>query len=684
MQSPLHRDEETVQELRAQITSHARAALSLKHSLNACAPISKLPPHLLALIFIHQAATIQNDNLLNLETGSYWEPERVAHKPVYSWLNVARVSQQWRDVALGCPELWAFATVDQRVPPLVLEKCEERSQGLPLRAVVHEVYQGSHCARCMSDDADSANRAAGFEMLRRVLHRTTHLSLFLDDRDDCDLWSVVEHEAGQLKSLRIVSARYIMKPHKTGNNASSTCLTSVPTNLFGLHTPVLVYLLLEGVEFVLDNTLLCPSLKHLNITNCRMLSSINGSADADVSDFITALRGMPRLETVKLSRSALQVQDLAKAQHEPVELPHVQLLRVPMGGELGTALLCCLHIPATATRHFTAQSTGLRERCPEAPAGLLHLLAGTPVWAILCGARRPTAFFGSDEDPPPFQLWVQDELADGPASDIGGQTWAAATSLCPPRFVIECDTSPSLLTSLDLRPLRFFTIRSGYVQRRDRPWMNVLESVPSVTTLRIVGELAFGLGAILTRWVHPRDTDAAAGVGKDPDDYLGYSTASGALEEKGYIGGATSPLPFPNLRRIEIACIDFPLDADAEAGGRKLYFRYTGQYMLWFPGPNRGAYGFDMPGFVKGLRARVERGAAPVERVDFEQCQCAKPERLRTLLEVVPEVWWDGRRLTLDDLRGQEPWLLQELEWPQERPRGRGCQEPDSDDEYWF
>ncbi|KAJ8453919.1 hypothetical protein ONZ51_g13328 [Trametes cubensis] len=200
--------------------------------------------------------------------------------------------------------------------------------------------------------------------------------------------------------------------------------------------------------------------------------------------------------------------------------------------------------------------------------------------------------------------------------------------------------------------------------------MDTLERAERVTTLRVEGGLASGLGAAARtvdapRGHGPAGRDVLERLGsrgrrgsraRQPFEYVGYAEASGDLERKGYEAYAGVPLPFPALRRIEIARVDFPIRRDMGAYGRMEY-RYMSHIQYWaLLNRSSGPYGFDVPGFVKGLRARVERGAARVERVDFVRCQCVQRERLRPLVEAVQEVYWDGKRLTLDDLGTQEAW----------------------------
>ncbi|KAH9894409.1 hypothetical protein C8Q73DRAFT_836349 [Cubamyces lactineus] len=694
----LSSDSSEVQHLYAQIASHVETALRLRRDLNACAPINQLPSAVLARIFTHQAIAIQDDDLLRFELDSHEETARAAHKPIYAWLSVARVCRQWREIALGCPELWAFVTIDPRVPHWQYERFKERARGLAPRVVVHEVYADSHCARCMSDEDAAANRTAGLELLRRILGRTTQLSIFVDDSCGTELWDVLKGIAcPRLEALRISStilSAYTLRPA----DAPDEHLTFVPPGLFASHTPALAALALKGVGFTFDNPLLCGSLRRLNIAKCCPLSSAHAGRSADLPELLAALHRMPFLDSLKLRGPAIwavvHISPDAQMHAVPASLPCLRLLRAPLAEEPVRALLGWVRMPPTAVCHFTHSSPSVRPvTC------LSNLLAGLSVWALACGSERPS--FGTHEPWPPCKLWIGDAppQAPAPAPAPGApalpdsDSWADLTATHPPRFVVECDGTRSgplmtqLLAALDLRPLRLLAITGGWARAHDRAWMDgLLARARKVATLRVEGELAVGLGALLARWARPADMDArvrmhreesdTAGNGgggvviddgedddlpyRGPFEYVGYAEATGELERRGYEAGAGAgagmPLPFPELRRIEISRVDFPIRKDLASHGQ-LGYRYVSHLQYWAVlNRSSGPYGFDVPGFVKGLRARVEQGATPVERVDFAQCQCVQRERLRPLVEAVREVWWDGKRLTLDDLGSQEPW----------------------------
>ncbi|CAL1698661.1 unnamed protein product [Somion occarium] len=91
--------------------------------------ISRLPPELLAKIFLHLADAFRH------------EPKAMGcfgHRP-YAWLRVTRVCHFWHDAALGCPPLWAF--INTSYPVDRIKMLLRRSGQVPLISVLALVLQ---------------------------------------------------------------------------------------------------------------------------------------------------------------------------------------------------------------------------------------------------------------------------------------------------------------------------------------------------------------------------------------------------------------------------------------------------------------------------------------------------------------------------------------------------------------
>ncbi|KIJ65654.1 hypothetical protein HYDPIDRAFT_39574 [Hydnomerulius pinastri MD-312] len=114
--------ESLVQQAQAQL-DHEIAALRTKR--NALSRISRLPPEVLASIFVLYARISHVEH--------FDEPHMEYFTEVLPWVKVSYVCRQWRDVALSCPTLWTFMFfASQRWTDVLLS----RSKSAPLVVAV--------------------------------------------------------------------------------------------------------------------------------------------------------------------------------------------------------------------------------------------------------------------------------------------------------------------------------------------------------------------------------------------------------------------------------------------------------------------------------------------------------------------------------------------------------------------
>ncbi|KAF9232497.1 hypothetical protein BU15DRAFT_81184 [Melanogaster broomeanus] len=85
---------------------------------NALSPVSRLPPEVLANIFLYQAHSFYQDHGYSHTSGAP------------PWANVSYTCHHWRNVALSCPSLWSFLFVSS---PRWTEELLSRTKMVPLR-----------------------------------------------------------------------------------------------------------------------------------------------------------------------------------------------------------------------------------------------------------------------------------------------------------------------------------------------------------------------------------------------------------------------------------------------------------------------------------------------------------------------------------------------------------------------
>ncbi|KAJ7043738.1 hypothetical protein C8F04DRAFT_728547 [Mycena alexandri] len=92
-------------------SAEEREAREIRLQKNELVPIARLPPEILADIFVRCVPTSVNELQNN-----------------FSWLNVTRVSTRWRNVALSCPEFWSTLIFSRpKWTPVMLERSKKAS-----------------------------------------------------------------------------------------------------------------------------------------------------------------------------------------------------------------------------------------------------------------------------------------------------------------------------------------------------------------------------------------------------------------------------------------------------------------------------------------------------------------------------------------------------------------------------
>ncbi|KAI0046047.1 hypothetical protein FA95DRAFT_1596510, partial [Auriscalpium vulgare] len=107
----------------ARLKSERAAVTSLLATLdahiNACAPVSRLPPELLCRVFSDLVG-------LEIEGGRSMD----GFPCTMPWVRLSHVCRHWRDVALNDPTFWGH--VNLPLPPRWADAIISRSQGTPL------------------------------------------------------------------------------------------------------------------------------------------------------------------------------------------------------------------------------------------------------------------------------------------------------------------------------------------------------------------------------------------------------------------------------------------------------------------------------------------------------------------------------------------------------------------------
>ncbi|TFK61997.1 hypothetical protein BDN72DRAFT_964832 [Pluteus cervinus] len=89
------------------------------YTIQADAPIHRLPPELLSSVFL-------------LQRTPYWSKSMGI-----PWLTVTQVCRRWRDIAYECATLWSYILALDQFPPHIIEKSLQLSKSAPLDLKLH-------------------------------------------------------------------------------------------------------------------------------------------------------------------------------------------------------------------------------------------------------------------------------------------------------------------------------------------------------------------------------------------------------------------------------------------------------------------------------------------------------------------------------------------------------------------
>lgn len=276
---------------------------SLKSRRNSLCPVSRLPPEVLSEVFLVFAEQLQAQERFEVD---------------FKWTTVSHVCHLWRDIALQHGRLWG--KIDMTRPDRT-RVFVDRSKGAPL--AIRESFTGSLADLSLAF-ADPSYR-----------YRELHLRA-KEGQLGPNVVQVLNSpiHAPVLESLVLeVSDNY---PEYT-----------LPPTIFDYKAPALTRLQLQNVRFEWPPSLF-PSLTHLSIHHCGNTNPPGPS----VSQVLTTLRNMPRLEHLRLADQTLFEQPLHLGDGPAEELPSVSLPHLETLQLFGTMYDCTTLVSHLAPSSF--------------------------------------------------------------------------------------------------------------------------------------------------------------------------------------------------------------------------------------------------------------------------------------------------------------------------------------------
>ncbi|TFK64882.1 hypothetical protein BDN72DRAFT_846209 [Pluteus cervinus] len=287
---------------------------------NTFTPVDHLPPEVLTRIF-SLVKHVPNHEVYHIGSNSV----------LPQWVVVTRVSQYWRNVAVGCPSLWFHIT--DTYPRHMIPEWVRRSKDTPLSVTLYE-----------SSVAES-------QFIGPALPRIRELTLELPPTTWNGVAQILSSPAPLLESFRVTIS----------DSDTQVPLSTVSDNMFAGTTPSLRRLELVG----------CPVNIHSSIfTDLTTLQLQDPSQKIPAADLLVSLHRMPRLTSLELTNVLQKNVRLAFPNIDPVTLPFLKSLQIH-GESFAQDIDILYHIsfPADSTLWFSSEA-----RTGGALDGLLSFL----------------------------------------------------------------------------------------------------------------------------------------------------------------------------------------------------------------------------------------------------------------------------------------------------------------------
>ncbi|KAF9232492.1 hypothetical protein BU15DRAFT_81179 [Melanogaster broomeanus] len=263
--------------------SRVQKICALLTQRNALSPVSRLPPDVLATIFLYQAYSFYRDPRYS---GTWGAPP---------WANVSYICRHWRDVALNTSFLWSFLFVST---PRWTEELLSRTTMLPLRIRINV----EHWDR---------EEMIFLEQVTTDVTRIQDLSLELPRNLAVVVFSKLSTPAPLLHTSRLFV---------TQTGAESRL---VPDALFSREMPALRVLELYHCHVPWSSPIFTA------LTSLR-LRDIASSSQPTITELLAMLRHIPDLAHLYLENALPGAEDTLNSQHcllsECLDLPHLSLL----------------------------------------------------------------------------------------------------------------------------------------------------------------------------------------------------------------------------------------------------------------------------------------------------------------------------------------------------------------------
>ncbi|CCM01091.1 uncharacterized protein FIBRA_03139 [Fibroporia radiculosa] len=485
------------QTLEDEICGYLRIVAKLRRQLNTFAPISRLPPEVLAQVFIHHID--QSLNTLRIEN-------------FYKWVQITHVCSHWRIVALAFPRVWSCIWI-----PISLTWMNEmitRSKSVPLS--INAVYLS------FGAEADRAElNCVASELMGRLQSLKLRSSPYMHQK----FWEQVKEPAPLLQSLILIN-----EADYGGSDASNAL--NLPILLTPNRAPQLHKLEVHNYPNCWENISYLGSLRDLVLCNednepDTILTTI------PMAQLFSELEKLPRLESLTLDRAFhLTTPDILAKSYS---LPHIHSLS--LGGDLSECTEALSHLtlpPGVSFKLSIHTSGGNVQKFAQVVAEKINPLAAKPL-GVLCVHETNDDLHIRAYSREKQQLAEHIRNATTPSDPVNTHEWEwserqqcvldltiSGHANMPGMVLCVCKTLPILEIS--------FLFLSGHVVENDEVWLEAFGRLERLTIL----------------WVHADWRRTASAL---PEPLLGRMVSH--TDEPG------TPYYFPKLRVLKLDGVYF-------------------------------------------------------------------------------------------------------------------------------
>ncbi|KAF8492733.1 hypothetical protein F5888DRAFT_1726917 [Russula emetica] len=293
-----------------ELESLEKTTRTLKLRRNALAPISRLPPETIAIIFSFLSLPREYVRLL---TGD--------KQNILAWLRVSHVCHRWREIALNQPRFWShidFTTLTSAGATEVLSR--SKMAPLELEANLSYVHWGG-------DRVDAFGK--------QLSSHVSHISRLNVTADFADLQTIIEQLASPAPTLEWLSLIVDDEGHLRMGIPSNAI---IPHSLFDGTAPRLSRLQLDHCDISWTS----PLFRSLRILEIQMLSQL---ARPSLEEWLDAMEQMLQLETLIVNHATPRAPTVSAPFSEPTRIiTHPSLTQLNLAASASDCTFALAHL----------------------------------------------------------------------------------------------------------------------------------------------------------------------------------------------------------------------------------------------------------------------------------------------------------------------------------------------------